>query len=172
MISAKRVHDLINEHTGIASTRVRDVSRRLREAGILPAGASFVEPRFSRADAVTLLVGCANGATLATVADATRAYLATTPGGADVSGAPLSIPRTAEIQLSVLAKMATDGDSLDGLIIEIVHGWPEISLQWADGVIQRFQEAGALSGHQPSHKSRIATIIPGPAFAAFIRSLV
>ncbi|WP_141684053.1 hypothetical protein [Rhizobium sp. AC44/96] len=172
MTEATKIHRLVSELTGVRLTRVNNVSRRLRESGMLPAGGPGRAPEFDRADAIVLAVATASGALLENVASATRAALATTPGGADVSGGPLTIPRNAEIQLAVLASMSLDGDNLEGLTIEVVHGWPELALIWADGNVQRFQTAGSLTNHQPSSQARIATRIPGSAFAQFIREAV
>lgn len=110
-------------------------------------------------------------ALLENVAEATQALLSSTPGGADVSGAPLTIPRDAEIALAVLASMAARKEDMDGVTLEVVHGWPEIALSWSYGTTQRFQAPGSLANHQPSDKARIATRIPGSAFAKFIRSI-
>ncbi|MBB2720573.1 hypothetical protein EFR00_17540 [Rhizobium sophoriradicis] len=162
-----RLADLVAGCIGVSAERALRVAHRLRDAGMLPKGGPGQAPDFGRADAITLLVAVASGATLRTVAERTSSLLETTPGGANVSGAPLSIPRTAEIQLAILANMAAHG-ALDGLTLEIVHGWPEISLVWADGKVQRFQAAGSIANHQPSHQARVATTIPGPAFAKFI----
>lgn len=153
----------------MSAERALRVAHRLRDAGMLPKGGPGRAPEFGRADAICLLVAVASGATLRTVADRTAALLATTPGGANVNGAPLTIPRNAEIQLAVLAGMAAEGDPLEGVTLEVAHGWPEIALAWADGVTQRFQAAGSVANHQPSAKARIATTIPGPTFANFIK---
>ncbi len=161
----------IERHVGIRATRVRSVLRRLREAGMFPFGAPGTPPTIARNDAITLFVAVATGATLETVADATRAYLATTPGGADVDGAPLSIPRTAEIALATLAGAIDEGSELDGLTIEIVQTWPEVALIWADGIVQRFQAAGTIANHHQNNRGRTAVRIPGAAFADFIRSV-
>ncbi len=164
-----RIAELIERHVGLKKTRVESVARELQLAGTLPKGAPGRAPEFERADAITLLIAVATGAKLEDVTEATRAALATTPGGANVDCAPLRIPRTAEIQLAVLAGMAAEGDTLDEVTLEVAHGWPEITLAWADGITHRFQAAGSVPNHQPSNKARIATTIPGSAFAAFIK---
>ncbi|NKM55796.1 hypothetical protein GFL21_14865 [Rhizobium anhuiense] len=161
--------ELVAACVGITPERALRVAHRLRDAGMLPKGGPGRAPEFDRADAIVLLVAVASGATLRTVANRTAALLATTPGGANVNGAPLTIPRTAEIQLAVMANMAADGDQLEGVMIEVVHGWPEIVLAWADGKVQRLQAAGSVANSQPSHHARFATTIPGPAFANFIK---
>jgi hypothetical protein len=161
--------EIVERHLGIKRSRAKSVARTLQAAGALSKGGPGLPPEFSRNDAVSLLAGVATGAKLDDVAEATRALLAATPGGADVRTAPLSIPRTAGIQLAVLAGMSLDGDSLEGLTIEIVQGWPEVALIWADGKVQRFQAAGSVANTQPSSKSRVATRIAGDDFAAFIK---
>ncbi|QCL92899.1 hypothetical protein [Agrobacterium tumefaciens] len=157
----------IRQHLGIPVTRTLNVVRRLREAGMFPSGGPGRGPEFTRSDIVTLIVAVATGAKLEDVAAATRATLATVPGGANLAGAPLTIPRTAEIALAVLARQAADGDDLDELIIEIAHGEAEVALIWSDGVTQRHQSPGAIANHLP--RGRVATRIPGPAFAAILR---
>ena len=164
--------EIVERHIGIKRSRAISVARALQAAGALSKGGPGQAPEFSRDDAVALLTGVATGAPLNTVAEATRAVLATTPGGADVRSAPLSIPRTAEIQLAVLASMSLAGDSLEGLTIEVVHGWPEIALIWADGRVQRFQAAGPVANAQPSSNSRVATRIAGDDFASFIKEAI
>ncbi|ACE92037.1 hypothetical protein RHECIAT_CH0003089 [Rhizobium etli CIAT 652] len=166
-----KLADLVASCIGVPAERALRVAHRLRDAGMLPKGGPGRAPEFDRADAIALLVAVASGATLRTVAERTAALLASTPGGADVNGAPLTIPRNAQIQLAVLANMAAAGDALDGITLEVVHGWPEIALAWADGATQRFQAAGSIANHQPSHQARVATTIPGPAFADFVRRL-
>lgn len=157
----------IRQYLGVPVTRTLNVVRRLREAGMFPSGGPGRGPEFTRADIVTLIVAVATGSKLEDVAAATKATLATVPGGANLTGAPLTIPRTAEIALAVLASQAADGNDLDELIIEISHGEPEVSLLWSDGVTQRLQSPGALANHVP--RGRVATRIPGSAFAAILR---
>ncbi|UXS08697.1 hypothetical protein [Agrobacterium tumefaciens] len=157
----------IRQHLGIPVTRSLNVVRRLREAGMFPSGGPGRGPEFARADIVTLLVAVSTGAKLDDVAASTRATLATVPGGANLAGAPLTVPRTAEIALAVLATQAAEGDDLDELTIEIAHGEPEVALVWPDGVTQRLQAPGAIANHVP--RGRVATRIPGSAFAAILR---
>lgn len=171
MSPVTRIAELVEQHIGIRRSRVENVARSLREAGMLPKGGPGRAPDFDRTDAIALLVATVSGATLQTVAERTAALLATTPGGANVDGAPLSIPRTAEIQLAVLANMAAKGDTLKRLTVEIVVGWPEVALIWDDGAVQRFQTAGTITNNRPSHAARWAVRIPGPALAAFIKDL-
>ncbi len=160
----------IAQHFGRPVSRVESVARRLREADQLPAGGPGTAPDFNKADAIRLLVGACSAATLDHVAEATEALLDATPGGACLDGAPLTIPRTAEVQLAVLAGMAEDGDDLQELTLEIVLDWPELALIWSDGACQRFQKQGTLANH-PQGAARWAVQIPGPTFAAFIRSI-
>ncbi|MGI8395102.1 hypothetical protein ACRYWZ_01865 [Agrobacterium deltaense] len=157
----------IRQHLGVPVTRSLNVVRRLREAGMFPSGGPGRGPEFTRGDIIALMVAVATGAKLEDVAVATRATLATVPGGANLAGAPLTIPRTAEIALAVLASQAADGDDLDGLTIEIAHGEHEVVFVWSDGVTQRFQVPGALANHVP--RGRVATRIPGAALASIIR---
>ncbi|WP_337267110.1 hypothetical protein [Oryzifoliimicrobium ureilyticus] len=164
-----KIAELIEQHLGVRTSRTENVARALQEAGQLPRGGPFTPPDFDRDDTVRLLVAVATGAKLADVAAATTATLAAVPGGADITSAPLSVPRNSEIQLGVLAGMAIDGDTLDGLTIEVVHGWPEVAVKWKDGVTQRLQAVGTIPNHQPGHQGRIATTIPGPAFAHIIK---
>ncbi|MBX5132531.1 hypothetical protein HJB80_07620 [Rhizobium lentis] len=168
-MTPKQLSDLVANCIGVPAQRALRVAHRLRDAGMLPKGGPGRAPEFDRTDAIAVLVAVASGATLRTVAGRAAALLAATPGGANVNGAPLTVPRTAEIQLAVMAKMAADGDQLEGVTIEIVHGWPEIALVWADGAIQRFQAAGSIANSQPSQRARVAATIPGPAFAEFTK---
>ena len=163
-----QVANAIRQHIGVPVTRTLSVVRYLREAGMFPSGGPGRGPEFTTADIVTLLVGIATGSKLENVATATRASLATVPGGANLTGAPLSIPKTAEIALLALSSQAVDGDDLQDLAIEISHGTPEIALIWSDGVVQRHQALGAIANHVP--RGRVATRIPGPAFAKVVRT--
>ncbi len=104
------------------------------------------------------------------MAEATRATLATVPGGANVSKAPLTVPRTAEIALSVYASMAANGEDLSNLTIEITNNDPEIAFAWSDGKSQRFQPLGTSPNHQPA-RGRVAVWIPGAAFSTFVQGL-
>lgn len=169
MSPVEKIAQLLETHVGFKRSRILQVARALSEGGLIASGGPGRAPEFSRDDLIAVLVGVATGATLNTVAEATRAVLAATPGGADVRSAPLSIPRTAEIQLAVLASMSLAGDSLEGLTIEIVQGWPEVALIWADGKVHRFQAAGSIANHHQDNKGRWAVRVPGPAFAAFIK---
>ncbi|MBA4776679.1 MAG: hypothetical protein H2044_13570 [Rhizobiales bacterium] len=157
----------IRQHLGIPVTRTLSTVRYLREAGLFPSGGPGRGPEFTRADIITLIVAVATGSKLENVATATRATLATVPGGANLTGAPLTIPRTAEIALAVLASQAADGDDLDELTIELAHDEPEVAFVWSDGATQRLQSPGAIANHVP--RGRVATRIPGPAFAAILR---
>lgn len=160
----------IRQHIGIPVTRSLSTVRYLREAGIFPSGGPGRGPEIERSEIITLLVAVATGAKLEDVAAATRATLATVPGGAYIAGAPLTIPRTAEIALAALGTQALEGDDLAGLTIEIAHGEPEVALVWSDGITQRFQVSGALANHVP--RGRVATCIPGPSFAAILRKII
>ncbi|WP_413709832.1 hypothetical protein [Rhizobium sp. Rhizsp82] len=169
MSPVETIAQLLETHVGFKRSRVLQVARALSEGGLIASGGPGRAPEFSRDDVVAILVGVATGAKIESVAETTRAVLATTPGGADVRSAPLCIPRNAEIQLAVLASMSLAGDSLEGLTIEVVHGWPEVALIWADGKVQRFQAAGSVANSQPSSKSRVAARIAGDDFASFIK---
>lgn len=172
MSPVEKIAQLLETHVGFKRSRILQVARALSEGGLIASGGPGRAPEFSRDDVVAILVGVATGAKIESVAEATRAALATIPGGADVGAAPLTIPRTAEIQLAVLASMSLSGDNLKGVTIEIVHGWPEVALIWADGKAQRFQAAGSVTNSQPSNKSRVAARIAGDDFAAFIKEAV
>lgn len=161
--------ETISAQTGVKENRVRDVFRALREAEMLPSGGPGVAPELDVRDAIKLMVAVSSGATLETVADRARDILRTTPGGAVLTDAPANIPKTAEIELATLASLAIDGYDASGLVIEICTTWPEIVLSWNNGLVQRFQSPGTVSGH-PESMARWAVRIPGAAFAAIVRT--
>jgi hypothetical protein len=120
---------------------------------------------------LNLVVAIAADTTLRRAAEAVRVYGALTPAGADVSGAPASVPRNARVVLDSLANLAADGDLLSELQIEVVSTWPEIAFHWSDGSVNRFRETGALASHWQDDKRRTSTTIPGAVFASVFKDL-
>ncbi|KQV83659.1 hypothetical protein ASC90_20460 [Rhizobium sp. Root1220] len=137
----------------------------------MPAGAPGVPPDVDHHDLLTLIIALASDATLAKAAEAVESYSALTPGGADVTGAPATVPRTAREALTAFAELAAEGDALSSMAIEVVATWPEIAIRWSDGTVQRFRETGALASHWADSRQRKSVTIPGTAFAAVFKEL-
>ena len=160
----------IKRHIGFQESRSRVVARRLREAGHLPAGAPGVAPEVDIANVLDLVVALASDARVHRVADALTTYSQLVPGGADLSTAPPSVPRTAGQQLLAIVQLAADGDQdVRRLRLEFVATWPEVAIHWPDGSTQRFREVGALASHWGADGHRRSTTIPVGAIADTIQ---
>lgn len=161
----------IEHRIGFPASRIRTIAQRLQEHGLLPSGAPGVSPELDIEHVVVLVLALATDTTLAKVAEAVGVYGSMSPGGADVTVAPASIPRNAREALLAFAELAIDGNSLSSISVEVVATWPEISLLWTDGTAQRFREVGALASHWADGRHRRSTTINGNAFAAVFADL-
>jgi len=156
----------LERRVGFSASRARLVGRHLREQGLLPAGAPGIAPDLDLDDFVTLVIALAADVPLHQSADAVRAYRNLTPGGADVSRAPASVPRTAGEEIDAIFSLASDGNSdVRGVKLEFVANWPEVAAHWHDGSISRFRELGALAAHWGAAGHRRSTTVNMAALA-------
>ena len=92
MATLNNVLKVIEQHLEFPRSRSTGIARRLQEAGLLPSGAPGVPPILDEDGVLDLVVALASDTELHTAVSAVRAYHAMTPGGADLSGAPDTIP--------------------------------------------------------------------------------
>lgn len=158
--------DALSRHIGFPAARLRSMSRRLQDADVLPSGAPGVAPELQLRHVVDLIIAVASDSTLRRATTAVETYRATTPGGADLSQAPVSVRATAGQQLEAISRLAMDGDTDARRVrIEVVSTWPEVVFLFEDGTAHRFQPVGTLSNHWQMLGHRRATAINGAAFA-------
>ncbi|NRQ15580.1 hypothetical protein BHMPCIPO_02830 [Ensifer sesbaniae] len=160
----------LERRIGFPKSRARQVARSLQEAGALPLGAPGVAPKLDLDDFVTLVIALAADVPLHQSADAVRTYRQLTPGGADVSRAPASVPKNAGEEIDAIFSLAADGNTdVRGVKLEFVANWPEVAVHWHDGSIGRFRELGALGAHWSSIGHRRSTSINVAALADAIK---
>ncbi len=157
----------LERRIGFTKSRARQVARSLQEAGALPLGAPGVAPELDLVDFTNLAIALAADVPLHKSADAVRTYRDLTPGGADVSGAPASLPRNAGEEIDAIVSLAADGNSdVRGVKIEFVANWPEVAVHWHGGSIGRFRELGALAAHWGASGHRRSTSTGAPPSAS------
>jgi len=160
----------LERHCGFPVSRSLVVARSLREAGMLPSGAPGVAPKLDLNDFTTLVIALAADVALHESAAAVDRYRSLTIGGADVSGAPASVPKNAGQQIDAIVKLAAEGATeVRGLKFEFVSNWPEFALHWHDGTIERYREIGALASHWGGAGYRRSITINVAAFADAIQ---
>ncbi|WP_158665076.1 hypothetical protein [Ensifer adhaerens] len=160
----------LERRVGFPQSRARQVARSLQEAGALPLGGPGKSPELNLDDFVTLVIALAADVPLHQSADAVRTYRNLTPGGADVSRAPASVPRNAGEEIDAIFSLAADGNSdVRGIKLEFVANWPEVALHWHDGSAGRFRERGAIAAHWGASGHRRSTSINVAALADAIQ---
>ena len=160
----------LERRIGFPRSRARQVARSLQEAGALPLGGPGKAPEINIDDFVTLVIALAADVPLHQSAAAVRTYRDLTPGGADVSRAPASVPQNAGEEIDAIFSLAADGNSdVRGVKLEFVANWPEVALHWQDGSISRFRELGALAAHWGAAGHRRSTSISVAALADAIK---
>lgn len=165
-----QIDDAISRHLNLPLPRVKNVHRVLREAGLVSPGAHGASPDTDDLDVLTIVIALGTGAPLSRLARSTAEYLATAPGGADLTGAPASICETAQIYLAALVSDILEGRDAAISRIEIVQEFPEIRVIYMDGTCIRFQRQGAISNH-PERKNWTAAVFDGAAFTAIFKEL-
>lgn len=179
------VAQALERHLNFPKSRTMTVAQRLREAGLLPAGAPGIAPELSIDHFTSLVIAVASDTTLHRVGEVVRRAEQLTPGGAmlgvdlTVNGEPTehwptAVPRSARQVLDVIAEMALgDLDSQRDVAatrLEFVSTWPEIAIHDGDR-IRRFREPGANAAHWGENGHRRSTTISGGAFVSAVRSL-
>ncbi|AEH77526.1 hypothetical protein SM11_chr0243 [Sinorhizobium meliloti SM11] len=115
---------------------------------MLPSGAPGVAPKLDLNDFTTLVIALAADVALHESASAVRRYRSLTIGGANVSGAPASVPKNAGQQIDAIVELAAEGATeVRGLKFEFVSSWHELTVHWHDGSLERYRELGALASH-------------------------
>jgi hypothetical protein len=165
----------LERHVGFPESRSRGIARRLQDAGMLPLGAPGLAPQLDVDDVTTLLIGVATDAGLRTTADTTRHYSDLVPGGAEVTGAPASLTRTAHDHLAVLIDHAAHGDPAgdltSGTLIDFCTSWPEVTFTHRDGTAHRYQPVGSLPDHWQGGRHRRAVTINGAALSDAVQNI-
>ncbi|WP_077962410.1 hypothetical protein [Ensifer adhaerens] len=174
MSTTKKVVDALVTHAGFDPPRCRAVARKLTDAGILPMGAPGKAPELEVWHFVDLLIGVSLDVPLRAVPETVSAYRKLAPGGADLSGAPEHLNRSAGDFLDITAEMAANGTpdaqrDVSASMIEVVSTWPEIVIREACATL-RFQPVGTLPDHWQETKQRRAVTINGGAFVRAIRA--
>lgn len=137
---------------------------------MLPSGAPGVAPKLDLDDFTTLAIALAADVALHESAAAVERYRSLTIGGADVSDAPASIPKSAGEQIDAVLALAAEGSKeIRGLRLEFVSTWPELTVHWHDGSLERYRELGALASHWGANGHRRSTTISVAALSDAIR---
>lgn len=162
-------------HLGFAEPRARAIAKRLTEAGVLPAGGPGRAPDLNDQDFVRLLIALAVNSKLRRSDEIVRIYSDLAPHGANLTGAPDSVIKTAFEKLAVLADIVLHGGSIGAqdvrkAKIEFVSSWPEIAI-YGYGSTIRFREVGADASRWQNGKMRTSTTITGAAFVDAINQL-
>ncbi|EIG56187.1 hypothetical protein [Bradyrhizobium sp. WSM1253] len=156
MATLNNALDAIEQHIGFPRSRSTGISRRLQEAGILPSGAPGVPPVLDEDGVLDLVVALASDTELHTAVDAVRAFHGMTPGGADLNGAPGTIPN-APIAIAVLVESARAGVAeARASKIAVSCNWRAVAIHRPNGDVNRFSEVGKAATHWQSsghHKS-------------------
>lgn len=156
----------LERRVGFPAARSRVVARALREAGKMPSGGPGVAPEIDLTNFIDLVIALAADVSHYKCASVLDAYRAMPPGGADVSGAPASVPKSAGAELDAIVSLAADGATeVRGLRLEFVANWPEFAIHWHDGTVGRFRELGSLGSHWGAPGHRRSTTISMAALA-------
>jgi len=174
MTTTKQAIDALVAHAGFDPPRCRAVARKLTDAGILPRGSAGKSPELEVWHFVDLLLGVSVDVPLRAVPETVSAYRKLAPGGANLSGAPEHLRRSAGDFLDITAEMATNGTpdaqrDVSTSMLEVVSTWPEIAIREA-GATLRFQPVGTLPDHWQETKQRRAVTINGSAFVRAVRA--
>lgn len=175
MTTTKTAVEALVARLGFDPPRTQAVARALTEAGILPAGSPSRSPSLDVWHIVDLLLGVAADAPLRAVATTVQEYRGLVPGGADLSGAPTHLRRTAGEYLDMLAEMAANGTAdaqrdVATIRIEVVTSWPEVAIH-DGGKVHRFQPLGTIANHWQDGRHRRGVTLNGAAFVAAVRDL-
>ena len=170
MPTLKHALAAIERHLGFPISRGRTVAARLQEAGLIERGAPGVAPNITHDGFVALLVGLASGSTLASVGAAVSTYLKSTPGGASLDGAPVSVARVRS-ELHALVETALEfPEDFGDLSIEVVENWPEIVIRHFGRTV-RFVPVGVAANTWQAAGHRTSTTISGAAFCDCERAI-
>lgn len=160
----------LERRVGFSAARSRVVARALREAGKMPSGGPGVAPEIDLGNFIDLVIALAADVSHYKCASVLDAYRAMTPEGADVSGAPASVPKSAGEEIDAIAALAAEGaPEIRGLKLEFVADWHELVIHWQDGTVSRFRERGELGSHWGAAGYRRSTTINMAALADAIR---
>ncbi|UPU00210.1 hypothetical protein J4G48_0020220 [Bradyrhizobium barranii subsp. apii] len=168
--------DAIETHIGFRRSRTNGISRRLQEAGLLPAGAPGIAPELAQREVCLLLATLMSAPKLHEAVDHARAYATMTPGGAVLSAdAPDNIPRSALEYLDLKSEIAIGGspeavEDVRTHRFEFEHFWRELAAHTPEGTVARFVLPGTLASHQQA-PHRIAGLVKGDAFVNLMRDL-
>ena len=161
MATLNHVLDAIERQIGFPRSRSNGIARRLQESNLLPVGAPGVAPELNEDNVLDLVVALASDTELHNAVGAVRAYHAMTPGGADLSGAPDTLPN-APIAIAVLVESARVGVAeARKSQIAVSCNWRAVAIHKPDGSVSRFSQPGAHCAHWQSnghHKSITLTV--------------
>jgi hypothetical protein len=156
MATLSNALDAIERHLNFPRSRSTGIARRMQEAGLLPSGAPGVAPELDDDNILDLVVALASDTELHTAVTAVHAFHVMTPGGADLNGAPQSIP-PAPVAVSILLEDARAGiaDARKSQIA-VSCNWRAVAIHKPNGDVNRFCEVGKAASHWQSsghHKS-------------------
>lgn len=172
MPTLNEVAAALKRHVGLTQSKTFATARRLREAGMFPAGAPGISPEVSLSGALDLVVGVVASGRVYQAPEVLQRFKSMSPGGADLSAAPEHLRATAGAQLTAIGELMIEGDdAMRRLQLEFVASWPELAVHYEDGSIERFQQQGALPGHWQSTGHRTSTTINGAALANALKDL-
>lgn len=171
MASLNNTLDAIERHPNFPRSRSTGIVRRLQEAGLLPSGAPGVPPDLDEDNVLDLVIALASDTELHNAVTAVRAYHAMTPGGADLNGAPNTIPN-APIAISILIEDARTG-SQDARAsqIDVSCNWRAVAIHTPSRSVQRFCEVGKVAQRWQSGGYHRLTTISVAALADAITEL-
>ncbi|UPT93866.1 hypothetical protein J4G48_0031645 [Bradyrhizobium barranii subsp. apii] len=165
MASLNSVLDGIEHHLDFPRSRSAGIARRMQESGILPTGAPGVAPELDEDNVLDLVIALASDVTLHEAPDAVRAFHAMTPGGADLNGAPDTIPN-APIAAAVIVESARACVAeARASQIEVSCNWRAVAIHKPDGSVSRFSQPGLLCAHWQSNRHHKSITINVAAIA-------
>lgn len=171
MATLNRVLDAIERHVGFPRSRSTGIARRLQEAGLLPSGAPGVPPELDEDNVLDLVIALASDTELHNAVDAVRAFHRMNPGGADLNGAPDTIPN-APIAISILVEDARIGSrGARASQIEVSCSWRAVAIHSPAGDVQRFAEVGKAAPLWQSNGHHRSTTISAAALADAISEI-
>lgn len=162
----------LERHVGFRRGRLRAVSQRLQQAGMIPTGGPRTAPQLGICDVVSILIAYAADAPLHVSPRSAETYGAMTPAGAAMPSGPVHLRTTADEKLHALAELAVDGDpNVRASKLEFVSSWPEFCLHYPNGDIQRYRPAGTLPSHWGAYGHRQSMTVNGAAFADVFKEI-
>lgn len=171
MPTLSAAHAALERHCGFNIARIRAISRRLQEDGMLPLGGPGESPAIKPEHFAALFIATAVDPVVRIAPELVRNYMELTPAGVPLEGAPASIASARSTLLALIGLAPDNPDDFRDLQLEFVANWPELALHWGDGSAQRYQPTGTVPGYWQASGHRRSTTIPGKAFRDAVRAI-